>query len=79
MGAFFANQAKCLKLFKRENGEQYDKIVIGAIILKQGPQSQPEILLLKRTAHETAYPNIWEIPRRLLSGLLSTLLASTGL
>lgn len=56
------SKAECRKLYLQEDGKQYDKIVIGAIILKQGDSGKPEILLLKRAAHETAYPNIWEIP-----------------
>ncbi|KAL8718160.1 MAG: hypothetical protein Q9225_004675 [Loekoesia sp. 1 TL-2023] len=63
MDALSMSKAKCRKIYVQENGEPYDKIVIGAIIAKQGiGGGKPEILLLKRAAHETVYPNIWEIP-----------------
>ncbi|KAL8926720.1 MAG: hypothetical protein Q9208_002794 [Pyrenodesmia sp. 3 TL-2023] len=62
MEALTMSKAECRKLYLQEDGRQYDKIVIGAIILKQNHSGKPEILLLKRAAHESAYPNIWEIP-----------------
>ncbi|KAL8741211.1 MAG: hypothetical protein Q9190_006158 [Brigantiaea leucoxantha] len=44
------------------DGKSYDKIVIGAIVPKQDPGPNSDILLLKRTAHEEFYPNTFEIP-----------------
>jgi 8-oxo-dGTP pyrophosphatase MutT (NUDIX family) len=38
-------------------GKPYDKIVIGAIVFTDN-----RILLLKRAAHETYYPNVFELP-----------------
>lgn len=56
------NKSKCRQTYLQDNGNRYDKIVIGAIILKWNPGMSPEILLLKRAVHEKIYPNIWEIP-----------------
>ncbi|KAL9099263.1 MAG: hypothetical protein Q9163_005216 [Psora crenata] len=65
MDALPLSTADCLKVYLQETGEPYDKIVIGTIIAQRGMGEvggKPEILHLKRAAHEDAYPNIWEIP-----------------
>lgn len=39
-----------------------DKITVGAAIVRTGKNGRREILLLKRAAHETYYPGVFEIP-----------------
>ncbi|KAM0332194.1 hypothetical protein ACHAQA_002469 [Verticillium albo-atrum] len=39
-----------------------DKITVGAAIVRTGKTGRSEILLLKRAAHETYYPGVFEIP-----------------
>ena len=47
-------------------GEPFDKIVVGAAIFKSATTLEPhetcKILLLKRSAHEVYYPNVFELP-----------------
>lgn len=43
------------------SGKPYDKLVVGAIIFHPS-STTPKIFLVKRAAHETAFPNIFEIP-----------------
>ncbi|KAL7919087.1 NUDIX hydrolase domain-like protein [Trichoderma austrokoningii] len=46
-----------------ESGQPYDKIVVGAAIFRYAPDSSsPDILLLKRAAHEPFFPNVFELP-----------------
>lgn len=45
------------------DGQPYDKVVIGAAIFRYNEgSSEPNLLLLKRAAHELYFPNIFEIP-----------------
>ncbi|PNP52886.1 hypothetical protein THARTR1_06727 [Trichoderma harzianum] len=48
------------------SGRQYDKLVVGAAILRHIPNltssKTPKILLLKRAPHEPYFPNIFELP-----------------
>lgn len=48
------------------SGQQYDKIVVGAAILchasNLSSSHSPRILLLKRSAHEPYFPNVFELP-----------------
>ncbi|KAL8829556.1 MAG: hypothetical protein Q9170_006109 [Blastenia crenularia] len=62
MDALSMTKTECLKNFLQQNGDPYDKIVTGAIITKRTLEGNPEILLLKRAAHEKDYPNVFEIP-----------------
>ncbi|KAL8767667.1 MAG: hypothetical protein Q9209_005926 [Squamulea sp. 1 TL-2023] len=62
MDALSLTKAECRQIYLRSNGKPYDKIVIGALIVKHGPEGRPKILLLKRAAHEEYYPNVFEIP-----------------
>ena len=55
-------KADCRESYLQHDGKQYDKIVVGAVILKEGPLGESQILVVKRAAHEHFYPNIWEIP-----------------
>ncbi|KAL9010022.1 MAG: hypothetical protein Q9173_005006 [Seirophora scorigena] len=61
MEALSMSKAECRTAFLRENGEPYDKIVIGAIIILT-EEHEERILVLKRAANEEILPNIWEIP-----------------
>ncbi|KAE9366747.1 hypothetical protein N431DRAFT_429544 [Stipitochalara longipes BDJ] len=45
------------KAIRSQDGLRYDKIVVGAIILRDS-----KILLLKRAPHEIYYPNVFELP-----------------
>lgn len=45
--------------YPSQSGKPFDKIVVGAIISKDGGQ---RILLLRRAEHETYYPNMFELP-----------------
>ncbi|KAI4118188.1 MAG: hypothetical protein LQ345_001708 [Seirophora villosa] len=62
MEALSMTKAECRTAFLRQNGEQYDKIVVGAIIILTDEENEERILVLKRAAHEEILPNIWEIP-----------------
>ncbi|KAI4159122.1 MAG: hypothetical protein L6R39_000421 [Caloplaca ligustica] len=63
MEALPMTKAQCLATYLQPNGSPYDKLVIGAIVLKPLPNiKELQILLLKRAPHEPIYPNIWEIP-----------------
>ena len=44
------------------SGQPFDKFVVGAIIFHPSQSNPPKILLLKRAAHETAFPNVFEPP-----------------
>ena len=44
------------------SGQPFDKMVVGAIIFYPSHSNPPKILLLKRAAHETAFPNVFELP-----------------
>ncbi|KAL2206302.1 NUDIX hydrolase [Sarocladium strictum] len=45
-------------------GSPVDKITVGAAILRKSkdPKADTQILLLKRSAHEMYYPNMFEVP-----------------
>ena len=62
MDALSISKAECRQNYRQANGKPYDKVVIGALIIKPDAQGKPGILMLKRAAHETIYPNIYEIP-----------------
>lgn len=62
MEALGLNKSQCLSTYLDESGKPYDKLVVGAIIFKQTTKTVPNILLLKRAAHEKHYPDIFEIP-----------------
>ncbi|KAG8404954.1 hypothetical protein J3459_022405 [Metarhizium acridum] len=48
------------------SGRPYDKVIVGAAILRRALNSislnSPRILLLKRSAHEPYFPNVFELP-----------------
>lgn len=56
------SKEECRQTFLQDNSETYDKIVVGAVVPKRGPEGGWQILLLKCAAHEHFYPNIFEIP-----------------
>ena len=60
--ALSMSKAECRQTYLQANGKPYDKVVIGALIIKPDAKGSPEILMLKRAAHETIYPNVFEIP-----------------
>ena len=62
MHALSMSRAECRQTYLSANGNPYDKVVIGAIIIKPDAEGRPGILMLKRAAHETIYPNVFEIP-----------------
>ncbi|KAL9611161.1 MAG: hypothetical protein Q9167_004183 [Letrouitia subvulpina] len=62
MNALSMSKTECRQTFLQDNGETYDKLVVGAVIPKLGPEGDWQILLLKRAAHEQFYPNVFEIP-----------------
>ena len=62
MDALSMSKAECRQTYLQAKGKPYDKVVIGAIIIKPDAKGKHGILMLKRAAHETVYPNIFEIP-----------------
>ena len=62
MDALSMSKVECRQTYLQANGKPYDKVVIGALIIKSDTKGNPGILMLKRAAHETIYPNIFEIP-----------------
>ncbi|KAL9024204.1 MAG: hypothetical protein Q9196_006687 [Gyalolechia fulgens] len=62
MDALRMSRTECRNIYRQDNGEPYDKIVIGAVIPKRILGGSPEILLLKRAADEHFLPNVLEIP-----------------
>ena len=62
MDALSMSKSECRQIFLQANGKPYDKVVVGALIMKPDAKGKPGILMLKRAAHETIYPNIFEIP-----------------
>ena len=38
------------------------KVTVGAAVLRHNSQGDAQILLLKRSAHEKCYPNVFEMP-----------------
>ncbi|KAL8696599.1 MAG: hypothetical protein Q9224_002712 [Gallowayella concinna] len=62
MDALSMSKAVCRQVYVQAADQAYDKIVIGALIIKYDAQGKSEILMLKRAAHEKIYPNIFEIP-----------------
>lgn len=62
MHALPMNIVQTRNTYTQENGKPYDKIVVGAIIFGHSPGEEGEILLLKRSAHEKFYPNVFEVP-----------------
>lgn len=63
--------AEFRKLRPSPSGKSFDKVVVGAAIMRYataatasrpGGAKTPTILLLKRAAHEVYYPNVFEIP-----------------
>lgn len=62
MNALPMSKTEALKTYAQDDDKPYDKLVIGAIITNQNPETELKILLLKRAAHEMYYPNVFEIP-----------------
>ncbi|KAL9040308.1 MAG: hypothetical protein Q9214_004541 [Letrouitia sp. 1 TL-2023] len=62
MSALSMSKVECRQAFLQDNGETYDKIIVGAVVPRRGPEDDWQILLLKRAAHEHFYPNVFEIP-----------------
>ncbi|KAL9599956.1 MAG: hypothetical protein Q9219_003518 [cf. Caloplaca sp. 3 TL-2023] len=60
--ALTMSRIDCLKEYVQYDGNRYDKIVVGAVILRSGPCGESQVLVVKRAVHEHFYPNIWEIP-----------------
>ena len=54
-------KAQCLQRNPLPSGAAYDKLVVGAIIFHP-TSAVPKLLLVKRAAHETAFPNVFETP-----------------
>ncbi|KAL8787443.1 MAG: hypothetical protein Q9213_002220 [Squamulea squamosa] len=87
MDALSMSKAECRQVYLQSNGKPYDKIVIGALIIKHEPEGGPKILLLKRAAHEEYYPTVFEIPGgkveesdpTILSAVKREVLEETGL
>ncbi|KAI4231174.1 MAG: hypothetical protein L6R40_007819 [Gallowayella cf. fulva] len=62
LNALSMSRAECRQAYLRADGKPYDKVIIGALIVKPNAEVKPEVLMLKRAAHESIYPNIFEIP-----------------
>ena len=62
MQALGMSKSQCQATYLNEHRQPYDKIIVGAIILKNDSAPDSDILLLKRAAHEDLYPNVFEIP-----------------
>ncbi|KAL8991333.1 MAG: hypothetical protein Q9169_007896 [Polycauliona sp. 2 TL-2023] len=62
MSAQSMSLAEFREAYLQANGTRYDKVVVGALNIKQDAQGQPKILMLKRAAHEKIFPNVFEIP-----------------
>jgi 8-oxo-dGTP pyrophosphatase MutT (NUDIX family) len=64
-----SSAAEFRKLRLTSTGRPYDKVVVGAAIVRRNTGSTsassktpPAILLLKRAAHEVYFPNVFELP-----------------
>lgn len=76
MEALSKSKVDCLQTYLQKDGTPYDKLVIGAIILKSTPDGTSNILMLKRAAHEEFYPNNFEIPGGKVEDTDTTILAA---
>ena len=57
--------AKLLSMTKAQFKTEYplyDNFVVGALIFKPSPSTPHKLLLLKRAAHDPAFPNLFAIP-----------------